>query len=74
MDNSYAGHFDIVTRLKKPMKIAFDLQPEEVENMSFLNAVMYSDTVFARHFDGLPLKYQFSTAELKDVFDINKWA
>jgi hypothetical protein len=35
---------------------------------------MYTDTIFARKFEGLDIYHNFSQNQMHDIFEVNKWA
>ena len=63
-DSSYEPHLGLVDRLKEPFRQSFGLSATSAENMTFLDAVKYSDAIVARDFEGLPLySYDFSKSQ-----------
>ena len=41
--------------------------------MNYYDLVKYCDTIFARKFEGLPIYYDFTQAQMHDIFEVNKW-
>ena len=63
----------MVDNLKKPISEYLNLTDNQTNNMSFYDVNTYSDTIFARNFEGLP-HGNFTETQMHDVFEVNKWA
>ena len=59
-DSTYKNHLDIVERLRDPISEAFGLSKLKRDTMSYYDLIKYSDTVFARNFEGLDVYHKFT--------------
>jgi hypothetical protein len=70
LDSTYEPHLDLLERLRIPLSLALNVS----SNMSFYELVKYTDTIFARKFEGLEYYSQFTDGQMHDIFEVNKWA
>lgn len=73
-DSSYGKHNELVSRLNESVSNALNLTDDERTHMDFYNMTKYTDTIFARRFEGLPIYHEFTKEQLHDIFEVNKWA
>ena len=59
-EGQYFEHENLISELRMPMKIAFNLESDLERNMNFTSLGMYSDAIFARNFEKLQLHYEFT--------------
>ena len=74
LDSSYGEHIELVKRLNESVSNALNLTDDQRTHMDFYNMTMYTDTIFARQFEGLPIYGNFSAAQMHDIYEVNKWA